>query len=112
VQYRQHGGNVTGAQGLARRLLRPAGWRRWLDKMAGINRAGWTQAALLLERLPARDHGGADSRRAGLAAFVAAAALPGRRRARAFARLGVHCQNPPMTALYYAHALLLPPAGQ
>lgn len=112
VQYRQHGGNVTGAQGLARRLLRPAGWTRWLVKMAGINQAGWVQAALLLERLTARDGGDADGRRAGLAAFVAAAALPGRRRSRAFARLGVRCQNAPMTALYYAHALLLPPAGR
>lgn len=111
VRYRQHGSNVVGAQGVMGRLARPWAIPSWLRKIWRIQGLTWDQAEALLYRLEETvgrfdAHPGSGEKLADLRRFVESRNLGGVSRAARLWRLGLRCQNPAMTSLYYLHALL------
>ncbi len=110
VRYRQHCSNEVGAQGLQSRLARPWALPTWLRKIWGIHSQTWHQAEKLLRRLEEETnhlepHPVSDAKLDELRRFVEVRSLGRLSRATRLWRMGLRCQNPVMTTLYYLHAL-------
>jgi rhamnosyltransferase len=110
VRYRQHDRNEVGAQGLERRLAKPWAVPIWLRKIWYINNQTWYQAEELLRRLEremnqVNTHPLCETKLLELRRFVAVRNLGGISRIKKLWHMGLRCQNPLMTALYYLRAL-------